>query len=436
MKADRDGRARARRARAARRGDPARARAARWSSRSGSPPRARPGGTALVLAKLGAEVRSAGAIGTDAARRHAARACSSATASTPSLLVRRDDVQTSASVLPIRPDGSRPAFHVVGANAHLRPRRRRLGRDRRRPRTCTSAARSSWAARRRRRSCPARASAGVVDLGRHPRPGRHAAILEWIAPGARAPRLPAAQRRAGARLHRRATTSRPAAARCSSAASAASPRPAAPTARSSSTPTAPSAVPAFAVDVVDTTGCGDAFSRRLPARPLARPRAPRRRRARLRRRGARRAGARHRPRRRSTSPRPTHWTRGQPLSPPVARSRGPRRARSRRRACGRAGRAPRRRPGTGPGSLEQAGAHLRLGAGDRARGEQVARPDRRRRWTVAWASCCGNVQYSPRAFVRLITSPLSSTSSATSSAQSPSARRYSSGGGSCSPATR
>src|SRR5581483_3180946 len=34
-----------------------------------------------------------------------------------SLLVRREDVQTSASVLPIRPDGSRPAFHVIGANA-------------------------------------------------------------------------------------------------------------------------------------------------------------------------------------------------------------------------------------------------------------------------------------------------------------------------------
>src|ERR687883_42936 len=35
-----------------------------------------------------------------------------------SLLVRRDEAQTSASVLPIRPDGSRPAFHVIGANAH------------------------------------------------------------------------------------------------------------------------------------------------------------------------------------------------------------------------------------------------------------------------------------------------------------------------------
>jgi sugar/nucleoside kinase (ribokinase family) len=30
-------------------------------------------------------------------------------------------VQTSASVLPIRPDGSRPAFHVIGANAAYGP---------------------------------------------------------------------------------------------------------------------------------------------------------------------------------------------------------------------------------------------------------------------------------------------------------------------------
>jgi sugar/nucleoside kinase (ribokinase family) len=38
-----------------------------------------------------------------------------------SLLLRREEVQTSASVLPIRPDGSRPAFHVVGANAAYGP---------------------------------------------------------------------------------------------------------------------------------------------------------------------------------------------------------------------------------------------------------------------------------------------------------------------------
>jgi sugar/nucleoside kinase (ribokinase family) len=74
------------------------------------------GGTAVTLAKLGGTVRSAGAIGTDELgdvmlellARHDVDA---------SLMVRRDGVQTSASVLPIRPDGSRPAFHVVGANA-------------------------------------------------------------------------------------------------------------------------------------------------------------------------------------------------------------------------------------------------------------------------------------------------------------------------------
>jgi sugar/nucleoside kinase (ribokinase family) len=74
------------------------------------------GGTALTLAKLGAEVRSAGAIGTDALGDVLVDLLSRA-AVDPSLLVRRPEVQTSASVLPIRPDGSRPAFHVIGANA-------------------------------------------------------------------------------------------------------------------------------------------------------------------------------------------------------------------------------------------------------------------------------------------------------------------------------
>jgi sugar/nucleoside kinase (ribokinase family) len=74
------------------------------------------GGTAVTLAKLGASVRTAGAIGADELGdvlrellyRHGVDC---------SLLVRREGVQTSASVLPIRPDGSRPAFHVIGANA-------------------------------------------------------------------------------------------------------------------------------------------------------------------------------------------------------------------------------------------------------------------------------------------------------------------------------
>jgi sugar/nucleoside kinase (ribokinase family) len=74
------------------------------------------GGTAVTLAKLGARVRSAGAIGTDALGQVLIELLSPFGIDT-SLLVRRDGVQTSASVLPIRPDGSRPAFHVVGANA-------------------------------------------------------------------------------------------------------------------------------------------------------------------------------------------------------------------------------------------------------------------------------------------------------------------------------
>jgi sugar/nucleoside kinase (ribokinase family) len=74
------------------------------------------GGTAITLAKLGARVQSAGAIGTDALGDVLLELLGRFDVDT-SLLVRRDGVQTSASVLPIRPDGSRPAFHVVGANA-------------------------------------------------------------------------------------------------------------------------------------------------------------------------------------------------------------------------------------------------------------------------------------------------------------------------------
>ena len=77
------------------------------------------GGTAITLAKLGAEVRSAGAIGSDALGDVLVDLLTRAGVD-PGLLIRRADVQTSASVLPI-PDGSRPAFHVVGANATYTP---------------------------------------------------------------------------------------------------------------------------------------------------------------------------------------------------------------------------------------------------------------------------------------------------------------------------
>ena len=73
-------------------------------------------GTAVTLAKLGAEVFSAGAIGSDAAGEMLLALLAQQGIDT-SLLLRRTDCQTSASVLPIRPDGSHPGWHVVGANA-------------------------------------------------------------------------------------------------------------------------------------------------------------------------------------------------------------------------------------------------------------------------------------------------------------------------------
>ncbi len=75
-------------------------------------------GTGVDLAKLGAEVYSIGAIGDDlladmliaALRRHGVDT---------SGLVRKTGVQTSATILPIRPNGERPALHVPGATSHL-----------------------------------------------------------------------------------------------------------------------------------------------------------------------------------------------------------------------------------------------------------------------------------------------------------------------------
>jgi len=72
-------------------------------------------GTAVDLAKLGLDVISLGAIGDDelgdflvaVMTRHGVDV---------TRLARRSTDQTSASILPIRPDGGRPSFHVPGAN--------------------------------------------------------------------------------------------------------------------------------------------------------------------------------------------------------------------------------------------------------------------------------------------------------------------------------
>ncbi|MBM0123888.1 carbohydrate kinase family protein [Pimelobacter simplex] len=73
------------------------------------------GGTAVVLSRLGATVRSYGAVGTDPVgdvllgllAREGVEVAG---------LVRKDAAQTSASVLPVRPNGDRPAWHCIGTN--------------------------------------------------------------------------------------------------------------------------------------------------------------------------------------------------------------------------------------------------------------------------------------------------------------------------------
>lgn len=216
------------------------------------------GGTAVTLAKLGAEVRSAGAIGTDVLATVLVERLEHAGVDT-GLLVRRETVQTSASVLPIRPDGSRPAFHVVGANATY------------------TAADAPW---------EAIASATHLHLGAPEFMGgeeaakilafarahgvttsadilapaeQAAAILDWIAPAlAHLDYLLPNEEQvrsltgaddliAGCRALRRRGVGGVAATRGADGAVVVD-------------ADGVTHVPAFAVDVVDTTGCGDAFS--------------------------------------------------------------------------------------------------------------------------------------------------------------------------------
>ena len=75
-------------------------------------------GTAVDLAKLGAEVYAMGAIGYDGLGDFIIGAMTNHGINTDSL-VRKAGVQTSATMLPIRPNGERPALHVIGANGEL-----------------------------------------------------------------------------------------------------------------------------------------------------------------------------------------------------------------------------------------------------------------------------------------------------------------------------
>ena len=73
------------------------------------------GGTAVVLSRLGAEVASYGAIGTDPIG-DTLLTLLTAEGVDVSGLVRKPEHQTSASVIPVRTNGDRPAWHCIGAN--------------------------------------------------------------------------------------------------------------------------------------------------------------------------------------------------------------------------------------------------------------------------------------------------------------------------------
>lgn len=73
------------------------------------------GGTGVVLSRLGATVKSFGAVGTDPVGDTLLALLAREGVDT-SGLVRKGEAQTSASVLPVRPNGDRPAWHCIGAN--------------------------------------------------------------------------------------------------------------------------------------------------------------------------------------------------------------------------------------------------------------------------------------------------------------------------------
>ena len=75
-------------------------------------------GTSVDLAKLGVDVLAMGAIGEDAVGNFIVDTMHRYGIDTSGLR-RKPTVQTSATMLPIRPNGERPALHVLGANAEL-----------------------------------------------------------------------------------------------------------------------------------------------------------------------------------------------------------------------------------------------------------------------------------------------------------------------------
>jgi sugar/nucleoside kinase (ribokinase family) len=75
-------------------------------------------GTSVDMAKLGLQVRAMGAIGQDEIGHMVVSTMQRYGIDTRGL-VRKPGVQTSATMLPIRPNGERPALHVIGANGEF-----------------------------------------------------------------------------------------------------------------------------------------------------------------------------------------------------------------------------------------------------------------------------------------------------------------------------
>ena len=75
-------------------------------------------GTSVDMAKLGLDVYAIGAAGSDGLGDYLVNTMQAFGINTEGI-VRKQGVQTSASMLPVRPNGERPALHVPGANAEL-----------------------------------------------------------------------------------------------------------------------------------------------------------------------------------------------------------------------------------------------------------------------------------------------------------------------------
>jgi sugar/nucleoside kinase (ribokinase family) len=218
-------------------------------------------GTGVDLAKLGARVLAVGALGDDLIGDIVIAAMARHGVDTTGL-VRKPGAQTSATILPIRPNGERPAFHVPGAtrlltraDINLEPIRdsRALligAPDALAGMTGEELAQVAGAAR----SSGALVAVDVLHPGRPEDLGRLApllAVTDWFVPnGDQILALTGREEPADAIKDVQALGATAVAVTCGADGCLV----AGPGGR------APEALPALAVDVVDTTGCGDGFT--------------------------------------------------------------------------------------------------------------------------------------------------------------------------------